>query len=267
VPHLNEFQSQYGPRGFNVISVSSEEESKIATYMGRYMAGYGVARAFGVGKLFGYTGVPHAWLINASGTVVWHGHTNALTDADINAALGTVAAPGASQNASPETGGDTWWIWLIITPAILFAGAMGWFLWSTRDRTARYQTAIYTQQQYAPQGQAPPQQPYPQGQPQAYGQPPAPAQYGAPQPFPHQPASYPVQEPYQQTGYNGSPGSTPDTRTVGKPNSYGAHGAYESPGAASKPAPPPLEQRPYLGQGPAGDFPPFDTNRNPPRSR
>jgi peroxiredoxin len=264
VPHLRNVQSQYGDRGLKVISVSDETETKIENYLAVNGVNYGVARAFGIGKLFGYTGVPHAWLINASGVVVWQGHSNELTDANISAAFGAVVAPGAAPSTTSEGGGETWWIWLIIGPAVLFAAAMGWFVWSTRDRTARYQTAIYQQPQQATRPPGPPQQ---YAQPQPYGQQPAQAQYGVPQPFPHQPASYPVQEPYQQMGYNGSPGSTPDTRTVGKPNVLGAHGAYESPGAASKPEPPPIEQRPYLGQNPSDGFPPFDTNRNPQRGR
>jgi hypothetical protein len=260
VPRLNDFQRRYGSRGFNVLSISNEEEGKIATYSAKYKSTYGVARAFGVGQLYGDSSVPHAWLVNASGVVLWQGLPNALTDADINSALGTVVKPGATQNSAPGIGGDTWWIWLIITPAVLFAGAMGWFLWSTRDRTARYQTAIYPEQQHAPQAQVPLQQPYPQGRPQAYGQPPVPAPYRAPQPFPHQPASYPVQEPYQQTGPQESPGSKPDTRTVGKPKNISAHGATGKPGHS------PIQDRPYFGK-PGGDFPPFDTNHNPPRSR
>jgi hypothetical protein len=67
-----------------------------------------------------------------------------------------------------------------------------------------------------------------------------------------------VQEPYQQAGYAGAPPQG-GTSILGKPNAFGAHGSTESPGAGGKAEPPPLEQRPYLGQ-------PFDTNRNPPRT-
>jgi hypothetical protein len=284
VPHLNELHAKYSGRGLQIISVSSEGPGEISTYVERLGIRYPVVQAMGVGRRYGNTAVPHAWLIDASGMVKWEGHTQALTDETLSSVVGAAPmAPGAAQSAPVESDGDNWWIWLIVGPGILFAGAMGWFLWSTRDRTAKCQTQYYPAQQYAPQGQAPPGQPpaYPQQQPQAYGQPPqaygqAPypqpqaygqPPYGVPQPFPQQPGqppSYPMQEPFQQGGYHGSPSSVPLTRVVGRPSNAGVDGAMESPGAASKPEPPPLEQRPYLGQKP-NELPPFDASRNPPR--
>lgn len=271
MPHLNQFQQQYAARGFTVISVSDEDEFKIASYSKSHGAKYPVARALGVGRRFGNTAVPHAWLISANGTVIWHGHPNSLTTGTIESALGGAAIPAATQGLPAESD-DSWWIWLIVGPGILFASAMGWFLWSTRDRTARYQTQFLPQQQYAPQ-------PQPQDPTQAFGQPPAQpyaqAQPGQlsypnnpiPQPFPQQPGqppSYPMQEPFQQMGYSGSPSQGRVTRLVAGPHNHGLDGAMESPGAGGKAEPPPLEQRPFIGQNP-DEFPPFDASRNPPR--
>ena len=254
IPQLRSAHETYAPGGLTVLAVSSEDSFLIEPYLNQYGVNYPVARAFGVGQLYGQTGVPHAWLINAAGTIVWEGHTSQIPDSQLSALAGAAPLPGIQQAAPPQAeSGDSWWIWLIIAPALLFAGAMGWFLWSTKDRTINYQTQIY---QAPPGGARPPQPP---SQPQS-----PPVQYGVPQAFPGTPGSSTIQEPYQ----GNRPGSKPNTRAIPRSASTTQTAMpVPIPEQVELPPEPPPKAEHYFGQKPASDFPPFDTNRNPQRGR
>jgi thiol-disulfide isomerase/thioredoxin len=260
VPHMNEIAAVYMPQGLSIVSVSDEESATIRNFMQQYGMEYPVARANGVLRMYGRDTIPSAWLIDANGIVMWEGHPASLNSSIIANALNR--GTGAATTLPPQPAGveeSNWWIWLIVLPAILFAGAMGWFVWSTRDKTSRQAMTAWYQpppgaQPYPPQG--PPQQAgYP---PPQQGHPPAQPDYGQPQP------------PVQYGGYAGSPPTLDQVPNAGGTSRYGPDGLSESPGAYQKPPPPPLEERHYIGQepdqpGPEGDqFPPYDTNQNRP---
>lgn len=269
VPHMNEIYSVYAPQGLSIISVSDEESNTIANFMRDHGMDYPVARANGVLKMYGRSTIPSAWLIDANGTVMWEGHPGSLTSGEIANALNR--GQGAAVPAPANPGGvedSNWWIWLIVLPAILFVGAMGWFVWSTRDKTSKTaMTSWYQQPQGAPQGG----QPYPpqQGPPQAQGYPPPQPGYPPSVPVPQQQPPQ-QQPPVQYGGYAGSPPVMDQSPNTRGPSRYGPDGAMESPGAYHKPPPPPIEERPFLGgqgQQPAaesGKLPPYDTNQNRP---
>lgn len=89
VPHLNELQETYGPRGFSVVGVTSENAKKtepwIAKHKAKYAYGYDTSGA--LNKLFQVSRIPFAVLVDPFGTVVWSGHPMRLEDAVIEAAL------------------------------------------------------------------------------------------------------------------------------------------------------------------------------------
>lgn len=82
-------QEKFGGKGLTVLAVTSEGasetekwiEEKGVEYAYAYDKGGKLARHFGVG------GIPHAVLIDASGTVAWAGHPGALEESKITSAL------------------------------------------------------------------------------------------------------------------------------------------------------------------------------------
>jgi peroxiredoxin len=96
VPHLNELQEQFGPRGFSIVGVTSEPVQKtqpwIAKNRAKYAYGYDTSGA--LSKLFQVRSIPFAALIDPYGTVVWTGHPGRLDAAEIEKALsGALAQP------------------------------------------------------------------------------------------------------------------------------------------------------------------------------
>ena len=253
IPHMREINSVYAPQGLNIISVSDESTGLISNFMREQNMDYPVVRAEGVLSMYGRTTIPSAWLIDAGGKVIWVGHPAELDSGKlaqaVNGQLNSTVTGGPTSDSGLD--GSNWWVWLIVLPALLFAGAMGWFVWSTRDKTARnVQTAWHQPPANAPQPNAPP----PRGQAYAPQQPlPPQSAYPPPQGQPVPPAySAPQQPPAPQFG-----GSPPPAQ----------------PGPADADGPmPELRRQPdpdshYLGQNPDGgddQFPPYNTNQNRP---
>jgi thiol-disulfide isomerase/thioredoxin len=78
IPHLTELQKKYDTK-LNVVGISNEDEGKakpFVTKMGAKMAYHvGIADNMSYNAYMeGIQGIPHAFLIDKSGTVVWHGH-------------------------------------------------------------------------------------------------------------------------------------------------------------------------------------------------
>lgn len=74
-----------GPRGLTVIGVTDESEAKVQPYLEKNGVDYLIA----LGGAEGYRtkGIPHAWLVDASGTVVWEGHPASLKSEQIEGYL------------------------------------------------------------------------------------------------------------------------------------------------------------------------------------
>lgn len=103
IPHLNEVYKSYKDRGLVVIGISSEGKSKISEFMKTLPMNYSVASDSG-GKFsgqFGITGIPHAFLVNAAGQIVWEGHPMSLKGDEIEKVLTAGASPAAPSPAPP----------------------------------------------------------------------------------------------------------------------------------------------------------------------
>jgi hypothetical protein len=93
---MNELHESFDARGLTIVGVTSEDKAPTEHWVRKHKAEYAYAYDGG-GKLsryFGVNGIPHAVLIDPSGTVVWSGHPGGLDDSMIEAALaGAVAKP------------------------------------------------------------------------------------------------------------------------------------------------------------------------------
>lgn len=96
VPHLNELNEQFADKGLSIIGVTGEGrsatekwvEEKGTTYAYAYDKGGKLARELGV------SGIPAAFLIDPTGTVVWSGHPGNLDAGTIEKSLeGSLARP------------------------------------------------------------------------------------------------------------------------------------------------------------------------------
>jgi thioredoxin-like negative regulator of GroEL len=82
-------QDKFGPKGLSILAVTDEGASETEKWVRNKGAQYAYAYDKG-GKLarhFGVNGIPHAVLVNASGTVVWKGHPGALEATALEEAL------------------------------------------------------------------------------------------------------------------------------------------------------------------------------------
>lgn len=89
-------QEKFGPKGLSILAVTDEGVSDTEKWVRNKGAQYAYAYDKG-GKLsrhFGVRGIPHAVLVDATGTVVWKGHPGELQERAIEDALsGALSKP------------------------------------------------------------------------------------------------------------------------------------------------------------------------------
>jgi thiol-disulfide isomerase/thioredoxin len=90
IPHLNELHAKYKDRGLVIIGVTDEPSGVIRKFQRDTPMDYAVATDSG-GKLnkdMGVDGIPHAFLADTSGKIVWDGHPMSLREGQIEEVLG-----------------------------------------------------------------------------------------------------------------------------------------------------------------------------------
>lgn len=96
VPHLNELAARYGDRGLSILGVTGEGKKDTQSWIEAKHVSYAYAYDKGgklAGKL-GVSGIPHAFLIDPQGKIVWEGHPGSLSEAVIEKAIvGALAKP------------------------------------------------------------------------------------------------------------------------------------------------------------------------------
>lgn len=82
VPHLVEIHEKYGPRGFVVLSITSDPKSTLE----KFIKDKGITYRIGVdekreaAQAYSGTSIPRSWLVDTEGNVVWTDHPASLTD-------------------------------------------------------------------------------------------------------------------------------------------------------------------------------------------
>ena len=89
IPHLNEIHAKFKDRGLMVVGVTDEPNAVIRKFRKEVPMDYAVATDTGgrLNEKMGVSGIPHAFLVNKSGEIVWEGHPGKLTDQDIEKIL------------------------------------------------------------------------------------------------------------------------------------------------------------------------------------
>lgn len=95
IPHLTELQKKYADKGVTIIGVSTEDPGTVKPFVSKQ----GEAMAYTVAvdrdratydaymKAFGVAGIPHAFVIDKEGRIVWHGHPMGNLDKTIENVL------------------------------------------------------------------------------------------------------------------------------------------------------------------------------------
>jgi thiol-disulfide isomerase/thioredoxin len=108
IPHLNELHAKYKERGLVIIGATDEAASVIRKFQKDTPMDYAVATDSG-GKLneqMGVDGIPHAFLADSSGKIVWEGHPMKLREEEIEKVLGASEAQPEEPDSRIEEDGD-----------------------------------------------------------------------------------------------------------------------------------------------------------------
>ena len=89
VPHLNELQAKYGPRGLSVVGVTTDNGKKTLPWIEKHGVEYAWGRdtSGALHQMFQIKSIPAAVLIDAFGTVAWTGDPRRLKEETLEAVL------------------------------------------------------------------------------------------------------------------------------------------------------------------------------------
>ena len=84
IPHLNEINKKFQDKGLVVIGITDEDKKTVEKFRKANPMEYNVAiDKKDIGQKLGITGIPHAFLVDKDGKIVWEGHPSGLNDAEI----------------------------------------------------------------------------------------------------------------------------------------------------------------------------------------
>ncbi len=74
IPHLIELHEKYGDKGVVIIGLTDEPKSKVEPFAGQMGMTYAVGCGSQSKGVYGVRGIPHAFVVDVAGKVVWRGH-------------------------------------------------------------------------------------------------------------------------------------------------------------------------------------------------
>lgn len=81
IPHLNQLHAQWSSKGVVIIGLTDEHKSVVKNFMKSLPINYVVGTDSQDGAHYGVSGIPHAFVIDPQGQVVWRGHPMSGLDA------------------------------------------------------------------------------------------------------------------------------------------------------------------------------------------
>jgi len=74
IPHLNELHRKYAGRNFQLLTFVEEGHQTMDKFLKRTSVEYTIGLGSTALEDYGITGIPHAFVVNQAGKIVWHGH-------------------------------------------------------------------------------------------------------------------------------------------------------------------------------------------------
>ena len=74
IPHLNKLHKQYAPKGVVIMGITNESKAKAEPFAKEMGMTYAVGCGSSASQTYGVRGIPHAFVLDVAGKVVWHGH-------------------------------------------------------------------------------------------------------------------------------------------------------------------------------------------------
>ncbi len=92
IPHLQKLHDTYSKKGLTIISVTNEDEETVKAFVKEHRMTFpvGIDQDDRTMTTYGIRGIPTAFLIDATGKMIWEGHTMALTEKEVEKALGSI---------------------------------------------------------------------------------------------------------------------------------------------------------------------------------
>jgi thiol-disulfide isomerase/thioredoxin len=89
IPHLNDLHARYGPRGLIILGVTKEQRGTVEDFRKQVKMDYPVAidPSGSLGRQLGVSGIPHSFLVDRMGKIVWRGHPMSLPEEEIQKIL------------------------------------------------------------------------------------------------------------------------------------------------------------------------------------
>jgi thiol-disulfide isomerase/thioredoxin len=75
IPHLNELHEKNAGKKFQLLSFVVEGHKTMDKFLARTPVKYPIGLESGSLDAYGITGIPHAFVIDQAGKIVWHGHS------------------------------------------------------------------------------------------------------------------------------------------------------------------------------------------------
>jgi thiol-disulfide isomerase/thioredoxin len=75
IPHLNELHRQYAGRNFQLLSFVEEGHETMDSFLTKNSVEYPIGLESGSLEDYGISGIPHAFVIDQAGKIIWHGHS------------------------------------------------------------------------------------------------------------------------------------------------------------------------------------------------
>lgn len=75
IPHLNDLHKKHASKGLVILSLTDQDPSAVNKFVSeRDDMTYAIGMGSTAVRDYGVTGIPHAFVIDRSGTLIWHGH-------------------------------------------------------------------------------------------------------------------------------------------------------------------------------------------------
>jgi len=74
IPHLIELHEKYAPKGVVIMSLTDGPKAKVKPFAERMGMVCAIGCGSPTGRAYGVRGIPHAFVVDVEGRVVWQGH-------------------------------------------------------------------------------------------------------------------------------------------------------------------------------------------------